>query len=318
MNCNKPIVLVFFNRPEMFRQVLEKVREVKPPKVYLICDAPRLEKNEEEKVNKCKEIAEELIDWECEVIKNYASTNMGCYDRIAGSGGASWVFKYEDEAIFLEDDNVPDISFFRFCEEMLDKYRENEKIFWICGGNYLLDYKNTDNSSYIFSRQMFPCGWASWKRAWKYYDGTLESWDNDSVRKLVLDKIENEKIRRYKEFVWNKLRNQAKENSRLYTWDHQWQFSIIKNDAYGIVPCKNLIHNIGVGADSTHGGVKLTRKLKKIVMLPMYSLDFPLTHPKRISIDTNFEREIEKIVGGTSILIYFLSSIKRKILKAKK
>ena len=312
-----PVALIFFNRPHYLKKVVEVIQKLKPKKLYLISDGARKDRVGEEKlVQECRDLIDNSINWDCIVEKNYATENKGCYDRIAN--GASWIFSKEERCIFLEDDNVAELSFFEFCKENLEKYKDNKKIFWICGGNYLVDYKNNDDSDYLFSRQMFPCGWASWKRAWEYYDGEIKLFDNEKIRLEVLNKIKNKRIRNYKSYVWNKIRKEAKNGERIYTWDHQWNFSILLNDAYGIIPKKNQITNIGIGEDSTHGGVKMTKHLSGIVNLESHTIQFPLKHPEKIQIDENFERLIEKRIKGIPTYMLFLSKIKHSILGKRK
>ncbi|MDP4182672.1 MAG: glycosyltransferase family 2 protein, partial [Bacillota bacterium] len=168
---NVPVTLFFFKRDKII-QIIDRIREIKPQKLYLISDGPR---NDEEEilVNNCRRLVEESINWDCKIIRNYAEQNKGVYDRIGL--GAKWVLSMEDYAIFLEDDNLPDLTFFRFCEELLETYKEDTRILWICGTNYLEEYQPKDGASYVFTKHMLPCGWASWSHKFnRFYDGNLD------------------------------------------------------------------------------------------------------------------------------------------------
>ena len=139
-----PIALIFFNRPEFLKKQLQILKKIAPEKLYLISDGPRNDRpHEKEQVEKCRTLAEKEITWNCKIIKNYALENMGCFDRIAN--GASWVFEQEEMCIFLEDDSIPELTFFQYCKDLLLYYKNDSKIFWICGNNYLIDYKNQDS-----------------------------------------------------------------------------------------------------------------------------------------------------------------------------
>ena len=170
-NYDVPIVFLVFKRTDALKKIIARVREIKPTKVYIIADGGRTEE-EHQKCIQCRETVEKLIDWPCEIVKNYADKNRGVYKNIAE--GAKWVFSKEKTAIFLEDDNLPEVTFFKYCEELLEKYEENDDILWICGTNYLGKYDS--EYSYMFTKHMLPCGWASWSNKFlKYYDGEMKT-----------------------------------------------------------------------------------------------------------------------------------------------
>ena len=165
---NIPVVLFCFKRTDTTKRVLEAIRKVQPRKMYILADQGRTAQ-EKEMAAACRNMVESEIDWPCEVIKNYAAENRGVYKNIGL--GAKWVFEREAEAIFLEDDCLPDITFFSYCKQLLEHYRENEKVLWICGTNYLGEYHNANQDDYMFTSHLLPCGWASWsKKFLKYYD----------------------------------------------------------------------------------------------------------------------------------------------------
>ena len=167
---NTPVVFIIFNRPDTTQKVFDEIKKVKPKKLFVISDGPR--KPSEEKL--CVETRKIIdgVDWECEVLKNYSDKNLGLKERI--SSGLNWVFNNTEEAIILEDDCVPDQSFFKFCEEMLDRYRGNKNIMMIGGSNPLKDFEI--ENAYTFSKYYQIWGWATWKRAWDKYDIDMKGW----------------------------------------------------------------------------------------------------------------------------------------------
>ena len=161
------IAICVFNRPDLTIQVFNQIRKVKPEKLYIIADAPRIY-NAEDNI-RCKKVKAIFndIDWDCDVKTNYATENMGCCKRL--SSGFTWVFENEEKAIFLEDDCLPNIDFFRYCDEMLEKYSDDNRIMLVSGTNVLGKW-NISADSYLFSKLGGIHGWASWRRAWKHFD----------------------------------------------------------------------------------------------------------------------------------------------------
>lgn len=290
-----PVVLFIFKRHDTVLRILDRLKDIQPEKLYLIGDGPR---NEEESflVNNTRKIIETSITWECKIIKNYSLNNRGVYENIGR--GANWVFEREKEAIFLEDDNLPDISFFPFCKELLIKYRDNTEIFWICGTNYLKEYNPKNGASYMFTRNLLPCGWASWANKFtQYYDGELKSlnekFDLNSYRDSYLSKSLFKQQKHNIKSEHYRIENGLKPVS----WDYQMAFSIRKKNLLGVSPKNNLIKNIGVDEYSIHGGSSYSNEMtNRFCGIPTKSLDFPLIHPNKIEIDKNFELMIERII----------------------
>lgn len=290
-----PIVLFFFKRPEKTIQIIKQISKIQPQKIYLISDGAR---NEEEVllVDKCREGAERAIDWPCNIIKNYAMQNEGVFNRIAL--GAKWVFNHEETAIFLEDDNLPELSFFKFCEEMLERYKDVDRVLWICGTNYLNDCQPLDGSDYFFTQNMLPCGWASWGRKFeKYYDGYLDLWENEYVQNRIKKEYQSSTLLKQDIARWNNELKRKKRGDRFNSWDAQMAFSIKVHGLLGIVPKYNQICNIGVDINSIHGGTSLENIMtKRFCEIPTKSLYFPLKHPLVIWTDPTFENKISKII----------------------
>ena len=290
-----PVVLIIFKR-EKAVEVLKRIAAVRPKKLYLLADQGRNDE-EREQVRRCREAVENAINWDCEVIKNYAEENRGVYGNIAL--GAKWVFEREKWAIFLEDDNLPETTFFPYCWELLHRYEGDTRILWICGTNYLGKYEPEDGSSYVFTRHMLPCGWASWADKFnKFYDGDLKLVDDSIVVKKVRKNYYNSYIFRQYQRCWTSERRRILRGCTPASWDYQIDFAIKANGLFGIAPASNQITNIGVDEFSIHGGISLDLIMtKRFCEVRSYALEFPLRHPTTVLVDGEFERKTARIVS---------------------
>jgi hypothetical protein len=245
MNANKtPVVFIIFNRPITTQKVFDAIREDKPSKLFVIADGPRENRSDDEiNCKKAREIIDN-VDWECEVFKNYSNVNLGCGKRV--SSGLDWVFENCEEAIILEDDCVPSEAFFRFCRELLVRYKYDTRIMHISGSRFNSERIRNDDS-YIFSRHGHIWGWATWKRAWQLNDHEMKLWPRFRDEGWVNDLYDNkEEV----EFTTRGL-NEC-YNGKIDTWDYQWAFTLLSNSGLSIIPRENLVSNIGIGEDSTH------------------------------------------------------------------
>jgi predicted SAM-dependent methyltransferase len=238
-----PIAFLVFNRPETTARVFEEIRRIKPLKLLVVADGPRNDlPGEVEKCTIVRSIVDQ-VDWPCEVFKNYAKTNMGCKLRV--SSGLDWVFRQVEEAIILEDDCLPHPTFFKFCEEMLIRYR-NTNIFCI-NGNHSLGTIGGYNNSYYYT--IFPniWGWATWRRSWLLYDVTMSKWPRNKQNKLI-----NKLFCQYPTIVteWIKLFDKTYKGI-INTWDYQLVMSSFENNSLCVQPYVNLIKNIGFDKDAT-------------------------------------------------------------------
>jgi hypothetical protein len=269
-----PIVLIIFRRPETTLKVFDQIRQVKPSKLFVISDAPRTDRpDESEQCEKTRAIID-YVDWDCEIVKHYADTNLGPFRCIAS--GLDWVFSQVEEAIILEDDCFPDLTFFRFCEELLDYYRNDQRIIAISGDNFQLGHQRTEDS-YYFSRYTHSWGWATWKRAWKYADMEMKAWPQvreQNLLKLILD---NDREVRY----WDTML-QATYESKIVAWDYRWTLAAWLQNGLTILPNVNLISNIGFGEGATN---TISTK-NPWINLPTESMNFPLQHPEFIIRDS--------------------------------
>ena len=297
-HINSPVVLIIFNRPDTTLKVFEQIKKAQPKKLFVIVDGPRKNQPHElEKCDECKSIIES-IDWECEVFKNYSETNLGCKNRVAS--GLNWVFEHVDEAIILEDDCLPNQSFFRFCDELLERYRYDERIMIISGTNVLGKWKDT-SQSYHFAYSGGIWGWATWKRAWQYYDMDMKQWEDDEVRDRIKDVITYPKW--YKSIMKSFESSYKKKGNN---WGYPWAFARFIQSGMAIVPSVNLISNIGWGRNATHTSFGDSN----LANLLVFKMKFPLKHKLNVVVDRDFDKEyIDKL---------YQSLIKRKIRKLKR
>ncbi|MFM6612110.1 MAG: glycosyltransferase family 2 protein, partial [Microcystis panniformis] len=235
-----PVAFIIFNRPDTTKRVFEAIRQAKPPKLLVIADGPRADRpGEAEKCAAARAIIEG-VDWECEVLTNYSDVNLGCGKRV--STGIDWVFNQVEEAIILEDDCLPNSTFFEFCEVILGIYRDDERIMMVSGTNHLGTWKSTIQS-YHFSYYGGIWGWASWARAWKYFDYEMTLWKKSEVQNLMRD-ILGEKEYRNRKKVFSET-----FEGKINTWDYQWHFARLVQSGLSIVPTVNLISNLGFSED---------------------------------------------------------------------
>jgi len=263
---NTAVLLLIFNRLDTTKQVFQAIRQAKPPRLYVASDGARVSKKDEvEKVQTVRNYIMQNIDWECEVKTLFRDQNLGC--KFAVSGAINWFFENEEQGIILEDDCLPSQSFFWFCEELLERYRYDQRIFLISGYNKQGKWVK-ENQSYIFSSLGGIWGWASWRSAWKAYDCEMK----DLNEFIEIDGFENQlgstlgKIR--KKQMLNAKRLNA--TGKMSSWDFPWGYARHKQSGLACVPVNSLIENIGFGDEATHT-FGVNRDFVK-----SYELSFPL------------------------------------------
>ena len=276
-----PVAFIIFNRPDVTFKVFERIRRAKPTQLFIIADGPRPDRGgvEVQKCTQCRTV-KDMVDWECEVHLNFAEKNMGCKNRVYS--GISWVFENVDEAIILEDDCLPSLSFFRFCQELLEKYRYDTRVTTIAGMTTIPE--DSFDGSYGFWSMPITWGWATWKRSWDLMDINMTYWP-EIKKSGYLKRV----------FPPNSWLNTSNEYTRTYegkinTWDYQFQFSNIINHALCIVPKVNMVRNIGHGhRDATH----TFDPLSKARFVLEENIDFPLIHPNIMIPCEDFTQDIE-------------------------
>jgi hypothetical protein len=296
-----PIAFLIFNRPDTTARVFEAIRQAKPPKLLVVADGLRPDRADD--IEKCKAARAIIdgVDWDCEVLTNYSDVNLGCKSRV--SSGLNWVFDTVEEALILEDDCLPHPSFFQFCEELLEYYRHDQRIMVISGDNFQFGRKRTEYS-YYFSRYNHIWGWASWRRAWQYYDLKMKLWQeirDGSWLESILGETQAVKY-------WTKIFQTAYDN-KVDSWDYGWTFACWIQNGLTILPNVNLVSNIGFGADATH----TSRAIQSVVNNPVREMSFPLQHPPFITRHFEADRFTWENIYRPQISLLF--KLKSKILK---
>lgn len=285
---NIPVLYIVFNRPDLVQESLRRLQEVKPKKLFIAADGPRSNNPEDDR--KCAEVRnflKENIDWNCQINLLYRDHNLGCGKAV--SEAISWFFKNVEYGIILEDDCIPSISFFTFCEDLLKKYKDEKNIFHISGSNWQQGIRR-GAADYYFSNFPAVWGWATWRDRW-------ESYKLDIISKQSLKVISNLL------YSSNRLTSIEKEyyikcfslceKKAIDTWDYQWRFLIHLSNGLSITPNKNLITNIGHRMDGTH-----TRDFTHWrANLMAEEIKFPLNHPKKVKVCYKADRYlISKLV----------------------
>ncbi|MHC5717964.1 MAG: glycosyltransferase family 2 protein [Nostoc sp.] len=275
-----PVVLIHFNRPDYTAQVWESIRQAQPQQLWVIADGPRPHVPKDIEYCQAARAIVETVDWPCEVMKNYASENWGCGKRVFS--GLSWVFDQVEEAIILEDDCLPNPTFFPFCTELLARYRFDPRILLISGRNDLGQWKS-DQQSYHFSHYGSIWGWASWQRAWKLCDPSLKSFDSTTILQTLSEVLADSEQVNYRFWLYENILN-----GRINSWDIQWAFARLLHQGLEIAPSVNLVKNLGFDPQATH--TKKEDDLRAEII--SRSMQFPLQHPPEIfQSDDNFDRQ---------------------------
>lgn len=291
-----PILFIIFKRYDTAIKVFERIRTAKPEKLYIAADAPRDEViGEREACLKTRSIVD-MVDWPCEVHTLFQTQNQGC--GIGPIKAISWFFSHEEMGIVLEDDCLPHLDFFPYCEDLLRKYKDDTRISLITGRNSIGTYN--DEPSYFLSALHFCWGWASWRRVWKQYDYDLK---NKTIREYY------KHLRYYFGFwhwgviLWRlNIFMACKTTLPKDIWDYQFAISTQFNHSYTIVPKVNLVHNIGFGTFATHTSIGSD------------SLDtsaiYPLTYPSKLEYNKKYDIEYSHSRYKLSrVIISFLRSL---------
>jgi hypothetical protein len=270
--------MIIFNRPDLTALVFQAIAQARPKRLFVLADGPR-SRSEAELCSRTRATVTERVDWDCEVKTDFSEVNLGCRQRC--SSGFDWVFSQVDEAIFLEDDCVPDPTFFRFCELMLEQYRNDARVMMISGSNYLGSWK-AESQSYHFSYFGSPWGWASWKRAWSFYDVTMSSWGDEEIKAWVRDVLADEET----------FALQARRFDTLYanpgdrhSWDLPWTLARLIQSGLTVVPAMNLISNRGCLGGSALPATFPTANLSTT------PISFPIRFQASVAVDRVYDQQ---------------------------
>jgi hypothetical protein len=271
---NTPLLFIIFNRPDTTKLVFQKIREAKPKQLFIAADGPRINnEGDQEKCKLSREIASK-VDWECEVKTLFQDKNLGC--GIGPSTAITWFFNNVEKGIILEDDCLPNNSFFYYCEEMLSKYEKVEQVKMIAGTN--LVPRRFFRSSYFFSRLVPIWGWATWRRAWKEFDYDMADWENFNKEEFNYFKDERSVVESVFEYHYQ-------HNKTYDSWDARWAFACFKLKGLTIIPSRNLIQNIGFGKKATH----TLDANSFLANIKVNSINRPYIHPSGFIPDQKFD-----------------------------
>ncbi len=277
------VMMIVFNRPDLTRQLFERIREVQPRRLYVGADGARPNRKDDIESTRETRAIVEKVDWDCEVRTLFHDENLGVKNGIKTA--LDWFFDEEEEGIILEDDCIPEPTFFRYAAELLDRYRDDDRISTITGTNLLLGTQQFGDS-YYFSRYLFVWGWAGWRRVWRQIDLQIKTWprfrDEGRLRRVF-------PLKRSLKY-WTRVFDRTYSGG-FNSWAYPFYYSQLVQNRMSIVPAQNLISNLGWGEGSTH----TTNKNPEMgtATLPM---EFPLRHPEFIVPDERADQFVEDLV----------------------
>jgi len=274
MSLSTPVALLIFNRPDLTEIVFKAVAQAKPKKLLVVADGPRFPE-EIEKCQKARSIIDR-VDWNCEILTNFSEKNLGSPRRCAS--GLNWIFSEVEEAIVLEDDCLPAPSFFYFCQTLLERYRHDERVMHISGNNFQFGQSRT-KYSYYFSKYCHNWGWASWRRAWKYFNLDIKTWPESNKAGLIKSVCRNHDEQRY----WTSIFERVFTAESIH-WDYAWNYTCWSQNGLSVLPNSNLVSNIGFRSDAT----RTTSKNSPHAQLPVTDI-WEIEHPPFII--TNLEAD---------------------------
>jgi hypothetical protein len=301
-----PVLLIVFNRPDTTKLVLDVLQIIKPQNLFIACDGPRQNNlNDAEFVNEVRILCNN-IDWDCNINRLYQDINQGCSKgpRIA----LNWFFSNVEAGIILEDDCLPSIDFFYYCETLLEYYKNDDTILNICGSN--MGYSKDDASGYFYSRFMNMSGWATWRRSERAIDYELESWKKVrypllGTYKMLRQGIFDFDINWYK--YWKDKFDRTVYSTSISWWDWQWIYYQLNTKKYSVIPNKNLVTNIGFNDKATHtkdpNNPLANVKIEKLI--------FPLKHPTTKKPNYDYEEFAVKWVWCYHKRLPFLFYLKQ-------
>tara|TARA_B100000787_G_scaffold162820_1_gene143941 strand:+ start:3019 stop:3954 length:936 start_codon:yes stop_codon:yes gene_type:complete len=308
MQFETPILLIVFNRPDKTKILFEKIRLIKPKTIFISADGPRI--NNPRDFSLCDEVRSIVknIDWECDYKFKFNEKNLSCKVNVIES--INWFFSHNERGIILEDDCIPSKSFFNFCEILLEKYKDNKKIMQINGSNLGIDYSRITNETYFFSKLSHCWGWATWKRAWNYFDKELKDYEKVKKNKVISKYYIDRNIAKWMTNYFDKIYNNEDK-----IWSTLWSYSILEKNAFCITPALNLVNNIGFDGSGTSGKFEKFSKFSTSDNNVIKNF----LHPEKIEYFLKFDQKqfYEKIkqIDPRASHFFFIKSLLSKIRK---
>lgn len=276
------VALFVYNRPTQAEQTFAKIKAYRPLTLFVLSDGPKDTDADRLNVAKTREIFTQ-IDWPCDVVYRYSKSNLGCRESI--TTGLTFIFDRVEECIILEDDCLPDLTFFDFCTALLERYRDNPEIMTIGGYQPIHDYLQNEDS-YHYSKYPSTWGWATWRRAHQNFDPNLSSWVERNEYEWLLKFLGSDQYARY----WSYMLSEAHKGADH--WDYAWAYHCWKKNGLSIRPAVNLIKNIGFGPTATH----TKETLHPFGQCNSSTMPLPLRHPTKVGISNQRESKIEELV----------------------
>ena len=300
-----PVALIIFNRAEATAHTAEVIAQARPPKVFVFADGPRA--NHPEDAEKCAATRAVIdrLSWPCEVVKRYSDANLGC--GVGPTTGLNWVFEQTDRAIILEDDCVAHPSFFGYCDELLEKFRDDERVMQIAGSNFQCGHQRGEYS-YFFSKFKICWGWATWRRAWRHMDMSVKLWPRLRESTWLLELTGDSRVAQH----WAEQFERAYQACGIVDyWDYQWLFATWVQNGLCVMPNVNMISNIGFNEEATH----TTWTESRWARLPLQQMMFPLLHPPFVMRDREADEYfIQQVVAAElAAKETFLQRVQKKV-----
>jgi len=308
-----PVLLITYKRLDTTLKVLESIAEVQPQNLYIASNAPNpLKENDTEKVMQVRAMLEKKITWPCHVEKLYRTEHLSAKHSIWTA--IKWFFENEEKGIVLEDDVFADKSFYYYCEELLDKYRNDQRIRFINGCNF--GYKGLDEKSYGFTRFMNMWGWASWRRSINIVDSDMNAWKDLPDKNKFLESVIEEQSPNTKKIFVEYFRPLFDDitSLKIESWDYPCIFSNFLTNTFCIYPSRNLIKNLGFNNDGTHTNFDSYF----ISNLSTGTLGLPLNMNPEVKIDKNYEKFVLERWAHLKVRNRLYYSIQYRVYRLKK
>jgi hypothetical protein len=309
MQVKSPVLFIVFNRPDVTKKTWEAIKAAQPTKLYIVADGPREDRPTDKKLClEVRNIVSEKITWPCEVVKDFRDVNLGC--KYGVSSAITWLFKNEERGIILEDDCLPSPTFFHFCDELLEKYKDQQNVMQISGSNYLLTQENAKELSYYMTTINDIWGWATWRRSWNKYSLTMDGYEEFKKEKLLEKYFKNSKI---SSWINEYLESCNLPESKV--WSTQWVYYLIRNQGYTLAPSMNLVQNIGMQGPGTNNTDSFD-EYQHIKSIDIGKSE--IVHPDKLIVRYDLDKVRFKLINRTDPAASPWIRFRRKMSKLKK